>query len=116
MAPIGHDYPGTASLGELYRRSRSAVLRRYRRLQETEWGVPLAILGAAAAFWLLYWLTSLLHSGSYSPVSALISIYGTGAAVLITIVAIAAAAWMTIVRLGYSDAFLDSSDPGNSPD
>jgi hypothetical protein len=75
------------------------------RTRETGIGVPLAVLAVIALFWVALRLANYAQQNAISPVEALVRIYGTGAAVLLTLVIAAASVWTIIERLGHTDKF-----------
>jgi hypothetical protein len=75
------------------------------RIRETGIGVPLAVLAVIALFWVALRLANYAQQNAISPVEALVRIYGTGAAVLLTLVIAAASVWTIIERLGHTNKF-----------
>lgn len=86
------------------------------RIRETGIGVPLAVLGVIALFWVALRLANYAQQNAISPVEALVRIYGTGAAVLLTLVIAAASVWTIIERLGYTDKFFGPESAGARPE
>ncbi|WP_336710802.1 hypothetical protein [Arthrobacter sp. USHLN218] len=86
------------------------------RIRETGIGVPLAVLGIIALFWVALRLANYAQQNAISPVEALVRIYGTGAAVLLTLVIAAASVWTIIERLGYTDKFFGPEPAGARPE
>ncbi len=82
------------------------------RIRETGIGVPLAVLAVIAVFWVALRLANYAQQNAISPVEALVRIYGTGAAVLLTLVIAAASVWTIIERLGHTDKFFGPSPRG----
>ncbi|UNK45129.1 hypothetical protein [Arthrobacter sulfonylureivorans] len=66
---------------------------------------PLLTLAATAAFWSIVWLLDTTPVHALSPVNALLRIYGTGIAVIATMVIVGASLWLIAKRLGYADRF-----------
>lgn len=66
---------------------------------------PLLTLAATAAFWSIVWLLDTAPVHALSPVNALLRIYGTGIAVVATMVIVGASLWLIAKRLGYADRF-----------
>jgi hypothetical protein len=66
---------------------------------------PLLTLAATAAFWSIVWLLDTTPVHALSPVNALLRIYGTGIAVIATMVVVGASLWLIAKRLGYADRF-----------
>ncbi|GLB65757.1 hypothetical protein [Arthrobacter mangrovi] len=85
------------------------------RIRETGIGVPLAVLAVIALFWVALRLANYAQQNAISPVEALVRIYGTGAAVLLTLVIAAASVWTIIERLGYTDKFFGPESTGARP-
>lgn len=86
------------------------------RIRETGIGVPLAVLGVIALFWVALRLANYAQQNAISPVEALVRIYGTGAAVLLTLVIAAASVWTIIERLGYTDKFFGPESAAARPE
>jgi hypothetical protein len=86
------------------------------RIRETGIGVPLAVLAVIAVFWVALRLANYAQQNAISPVEALVRIYGTGAAVLLTLVIAAASVWTIIERLGHTDKFFGPESAGARPD
>jgi hypothetical protein len=66
---------------------------------------PLLTLAATAVFWSIVWLLDTTPVHALSPVNALLRIYGTGIAVVATMVIVGASLWLIAKRLGYADRF-----------
>ena len=66
---------------------------------------PLLTLAATAVFWSIVWLLDTTPVHALSPVNALLRIYGTGIAVIATMVIVGASLWLIAKRLGYADRF-----------
>jgi hypothetical protein len=66
---------------------------------------PLLTLAATAAFWSIVWLLDTTPVHALSPVNALLRIYGTGIAVIATMIIVGASLWLIAKRLGYADRF-----------
>jgi len=86
------------------------------RIRETGIGVPLAVLAVIAVFWVALRLANYAQQNAISPVEALVRIYGTGAAVLLTLVIAAASVWTIIERLGHTDKFFGPEPAGTRPE
>ena len=86
------------------------------RIRETGIGVPLAVLAVIAVFWVALRLANYAQQNAISPVEALVRIYGTGAAVLLTLVIAAASVWTIIERLGHTDKFFGPESAGTRPE
>jgi hypothetical protein len=86
------------------------------RIRETGIGVPLAVLAVIAVFWIALRLANYAQQNAISPVEALVRIYGTGAAVLLTLVIAAASVWTIIERLGHTDKFFGPESAGTRPE
>lgn len=82
------------------------------RIRETGIGVPLVVLAVITLFWVALRLANYAQQNAISPVEALVRIYGTGAAVLLTLVIAAASVWTIIERLGYTDKFFGPESAG----
>ncbi|MGM0929958.1 MAG: hypothetical protein ACQEXN_09645 [Actinomycetota bacterium] len=66
---------------------------------------PLLTLAGTAVFWSIVWLLDTAPVHALSPVNALLRIYGTGIAVIATMVIVGASVWLIAKRLGYADRF-----------
>ncbi|MFT4471296.1 hypothetical protein ACMX2H_15440 [Arthrobacter sulfonylureivorans] len=66
---------------------------------------PLLTLAGTAVFWSIVWLLDTTPVHALSPVNALLRIYGTGIAVVATMVIVGASLWLIAKRLGYADRF-----------
>ena len=64
---------------------------------------PLMTLAGTAVFWSIVWLLDTAPVHALSPVNALLRIYGTGIAVVATMVIVGASVWLIVKRLGYAD-------------
>lgn len=81
---------------------------------------PLLALAATAAFWSIVWLLDTTPVHALSPVNALLRIYGTGIAVMATLVIVGTSLWLIAKRLGYADRFTQvlfehTDDAGPAP-
>lgn len=88
----------------------SAFLRRSAR--RGGWSMPLSIIGITAGFWLVVWLVSLLKMGPLlaSPVGVLLTVYGLGAAALLSVVVVGVALWLMVRQLGLVHLFQSSGE------
>ncbi|MEV7647380.1 hypothetical protein [Arthrobacter sp. NPDC089319] len=66
---------------------------------------PLLTLAGTAVFWSIVWLLDTTPVHALSPVNALLRIYGTGIAVIATMLIVGASLWLIAKRLGYADRF-----------
>lgn len=113
---LGQD--GKQRLDRLQAKAATAAQTLLLRVQRKDWRLATWILSITAAFWLLAWLLDAVIIGPLlsSPVGILVSFYGLGAAVLISMLAVGFALWLIISNLGYERLFLYSDEAYDDED